>query len=354
MSSEKQAEFTKNLSLQSLQEKIRTLIQHERYSPHEKSCREYYFIYNTFGGFIMAIVRIEKSSNYTVISNYPLKDMNLSLKSIGLLCKMLSLPDGWEFSIKGLSLICKENKSTVQTCLNELEDNGYVITRSERNTKGQFAKIEYIIYETPIDKEKAAVRKAEKSPDMDIPDAEKPDAENPYTENRDTVKPDTEKQPQLNTNQSNKEKLNTDLLSIDSFHSGAMQKPASERSEGKKVSAKESAEYREIIKENINYDVLCFDHPARAERIDELVEIITETVCSGKKYIKVAGSELDTSIVRSQFLKLRSDHILFVIDCMDKSTSEITCMKSYLITALYNSLTTINHYYDAWVNHDEA
>ena len=279
------------------------------------------------------------------MSNYHLRDTRLSLKAVGLLSKILSLPEKWNYSVEGLVKICREKSDCIMNTIRELEQAGYIVRNQSRDENGCFGGIEYIIYEEPREPDASS----EERPDQDEPASEKPIPENP-----DTVKPSSEKPGQLNTNQSNKEKLNKDLLSIDSFHSGVMQKPAPERSEGKKVSAEEYAEYREIIKENINYDVLCYDHPARAERIDELVEIITETVCSGKKYIKVAGSELDTSIVRSQFLKLRSDHILFVIDCMDKSTSEITCMKSYLITALYNSLKTISHYYDAWVNHDEA
>ena len=297
----------------------------------------------------MAVFRVEKNSNYTVMSNYHLRDTRLSLKAVGLLSKMLSLPEKWNYSVEGLVKICREKSDCIMNTIRELERAGYIERNQRRDENGCYGPIEYIIYEEPREAEMA-----EESPNQDKPMLEEPRSEKPYPENPDTVKPSSEKLGQLNTYQSNKDKLNTDVLNIDSFHSCVMQKPAPERSERRKVSAEEYAEYREIIRENIDYDILCYDHPARAERIDELVEIITETVCSGKKYIKVAGSELDASIVRSQFLKLKAEHILFVIDCMDKSTSEITCMKSYLITALYNSLRTINHYYDAWVNHDEA
>lgn len=295
----------------------------------------------------MAVVRMEKTSNYTVISNYPLKDKNLSLKAIGLLCKMLSLPDGWEFSIAGLALICKENKGTVQTCLNELEDNGYVITRSERNKKGQFSKVEYTIYETPMDKEKAAKKKAEK-----CPDTVKPDAEEPYTENPDTVKPDTDNQPQLNTNQSNKKILNTHLSSIDSFLSTA--NAARSGSEKKRTgkSAEDHFVNLEAVKEQIGYDALVFDYPNDKEYIDELAMLISQVLSSESETIQLAKNKIPTQAVKQTFLTLDKENIIHVLDGLKQCGSNIRNIKQYVLTSLFNSASTINIDSFCKYNHD--
>ena len=95
-----------------------------------------------------SIIRVKKNENYCVICNYHLKDHNLSFKAKGLLSFMLSLPDNWNYSIKGLALISKESYKTIRTILKELELNKYLIIQKNQNIKGRFF-YEYIIYEKP-------------------------------------------------------------------------------------------------------------------------------------------------------------------------------------------------------------
>ena len=110
--------------------------------------------------------------------------------------------------------------------------------------------------------------------------------------------------------------------------------------------------YREIIKENICYDYLRSDLPYDHDRLEEILELLVETVCSTKKYIRVAGSDYPAEVVRSRLLKLDMEHIKFVFDCLKENTTKIRNIKQYLLTTLYNAPTTIGSYYSALVQHD--
>ena len=137
----------------------------------------------------MAIFRVNKNKDYTVMSNYHLRDANMSFKAKGLLSMMLSLPDDWDYSIKGIISISKENKTSIQSALKELEENKYLKRTKKQNEKGQFEYI-YDIYE-------------------------KPWTENPYIENLVTDYPCTENMPQINTNIQNTKKQNTKKQNTD-------------------------------------------------------------------------------------------------------------------------------------------
>ena len=106
-------------------------------------------------------------------------------------------------------------------------------------------------------------------------------------------------------------------------------------------------EYLEIIRENIDYD--CF---AEKEKVDELVEIMVDVVCSKRETVRVNGEDLPTEIVKNRFLKLDYSHIDYVLTALQKNTSEVRNIRAYLVTALYNAPATIGNYYSAWVNHD--
>lgn len=134
----------------------------------------------------MAVYRVNKNRSYTVMANYHLRDKTLSLKAVGLLSKMLSFNDGWQFSTKGLSAICKEGPDAVLAALRELEDAGYLVRHQSRDEKGRMSSMVFEIYEKP---------------QTGLPDTEKPHTEKPDTDNPFTGKPCTENPAQLNTNQ---------------------------------------------------------------------------------------------------------------------------------------------------------
>ena len=137
---------------------------------------------------MVGVIRVEKNQNYTVMSNYHLSDKNLTLKAIGLLSKILSLPDDWDYSINGLASICKEEKKAIRNTLKELENNGYLKREMIKDEKGRFD-YDYIIYEEPHILE---------------PCTQEPYALNGYADDG-----YAEKGTQLNTNQLNTKKENT-------------------------------------------------------------------------------------------------------------------------------------------------
>ena len=160
----------------------------------------------------MAVFRVEKNKGYTVMSNHHLRNKELSLKAKGLLSQMLSLPEDWDYTLAGLSLINREKIDAIREAVRELENAGYIQRSRERDEKGRLRGITYVIYEQP--------------PKLDLPTLEKPTLDNPTLEKPMLEKPTLENPTQLNkeiqkTNLPKKEKLNTDISSTHSipFHS---------------------------------------------------------------------------------------------------------------------------------------
>ena len=281
----------------------------------------------------MAVFRIERTRDYTVMSNHHLRDANLSLKAKGLLSMMLSLPEDWNYTTRGLAKICKEGVDAIGAALRELEAAGYIVRHKLRDRQGRISDTEYVIYEQP------QLRK---------PDTDSPDTENPYMD-----KPDTEKPAELNIEKSNTEKSITYGSSTDSipFREPAAARPP-ERKGRDAMSVTEIENYRDLILENIEYDYLCREFATYREDLDEIVELMVETVCARRKTTRIAGSDFLHEVVRSRFLKLDSEHIRFVMDSLQKNTTEVRNMKQYLLTVLFNAPTTISNHYTSQVNHD--
>ena len=281
----------------------------------------------------MAVFRIERTRDYTVMSNHHLRNANLSLKAKGLLSMMLSLPEDWNYTTRGLAKICKEGVDAIGAALRELEAAGYIVRHKLRDRQGRISDTEYVIYEQP------QLRK---------PDTDSPDTENPYMD-----KPDTEKPAELNIEKSNTQKSITDGSSTDSipFREPAAARPP-ERKGRDAMSVTEIENYRDLILENIEYDYLCREFATYREDLDEIVELMVETVCARRKTTRIAGSDFPHEIVQSRFLKLDSEHIRFVMDCLQKNTTEVRNMKQYLLTVLFNAPTTISNHYTSLVNHD--
>ena len=237
----------------------------------------------------MAVFRVERTRDYTVMCNHHLKDSNLSLKAKGLLSMMLSLPDEWNYTTRGLAAICKEGVDAIGKTLKELELAGYIIRRQLRGKDGRISDTEYTIFEKP--------RKS--SP----PDTTLPDTENPYLDNPDTEAPDTDNPAQLNTKKSNTQKSNTDLSSTHSFFLPA--------ADGMEVAMNRSP-----------------------------------TVKIGR------DAEYPTGFVQQRFEKITSMHIEKVMDGIRENTTRVWNTKAYLMAALFNSVSTIDNHYAMLVNHD--
>ena len=297
----------------------------------------------------MAVFRVERNTGYTVMSNHHLRNKELTLKAKGLLSQMLSLPEDWDYTLAGLSHINREKIDAIREAVKELEKAGYIVRSRERDEKGRLRGADYVIYEQP------------QPPTSDLPTLENPTLDNPTLEKPTQEKPTLENPTQLNKDISSKEQSITDLSSTHSipFHSlnplpyeqdEAATPPERKRTEAKTNSAIEI--YREIIKDNIDYDILIQDPKMDKDRLDEIVEIMLETVCTARKTIRIAGDDYPAELVKSKFMKLNSSHVEFVLDCMREKTTKIRNIKQYLKAVLFNAPSTIDSYYTALVNHD--
>ncbi len=291
----------------------------------------------------MAVFRIEKTRDYTVMSNHHLRDKSLSLKAKGLLSLMLSLPEEWDYTTKGLARICKDGVDSICAGVRELEEHGYVIRQRVRNPNGQLGAIEYTILEQPRPPE---------------PKPGKPERENPVLDNPEQASPvlgdpEQENPAQLNTKESSKDKSKKDLSSTEGSNP-ILSSPQTPRGSDRKGRdrMRERESYRELILENIEYDYLIRNHPLDRDRLDELVELMVDTVCSNREMIRIAGDDYPAEVVKSRFLKLNSSHIEYVLDRMRENTTYVRNIKKYLLAALYNAPATIDSYYTSLVNHD--
>ena len=295
----------------------------------------------------MAVFRIEKTRDYTVMSNYHLRDRSLSLKAKGLLSLMLSLPEDWDYTLKGLSLINRESIDAIRTAVWELERAGYIRREQGRDAKGKMADMVYTIYEQPV---------------LDNPALENPVLENPTSDNPTPGNPTLENPMQLNkdisrTNLPKKEKSNTDLSSNHSIpilspNPSPLREETAEPERKGTEAADAYSVYEEIIKDNIEYEHFIKHTNIDRERLDEIVSLILETVCTKRKTIRIAGDDYPAELVKAKFMKLNSSHIEFVFDCMKENTTKIRNIKQYLKAVLFNAPNTIDSYYTALVNHD--
>ena len=176
----------------------------------------------------MAVFRVERTRDYTVMSNHHLKNKDLSLKAKGLLSQMLSLPENWDYTLAGLSAINRESKDAIRSAVNELEKAGYIRRRQTVDSRGKFSGNEYIIYEQPQ------------------PSSASPSSGFPTTGNPSTEKPSPENPTQLKIDQVNIQEENTQGSNTHSILSGT---PDGKRSE---MNRNEIEQYRALIEENID------------------------------------------------------------------------------------------------------
>ena len=236
----------------------------------------------------MAVFRIEKTRDCTVMSNHHLRDMSLSLKAKGLLSLMLSLPENWDYTMKGLARICKDGIDSISGGIRELEEHGYLIRERVRGANGQLGSIEYTILEQP------------KEP---TPAQEKPIRENPVQVNPTLVTPVQEEPAQLNKEESSNYPSRTDLSSTELSNPirSNPPTPVGARMGTDRMGAREC--YREVILDNIEYSYLVQDSHIDREQLDEIVDLIVDTVCSARKVIRIAGDDYPADVVKSRFMK---------------------------------------------------
>ena len=251
------------------------------------------------------------------MSNHHLRNMEISLKAKGLLSVMLSLPDNWDYTIKGLSIINKEGLDSIRSTIHELELAGYVERKRTRDLRGRFHTSEYIIREKPVSP-------VSENPTLDVPTQVPPMSGNPTQISKEVIK---------------KDKSITDLSITHSF----FQAQSAEGMNGD--------DERNRIKSQIEYD--CMTERYSRRQLDELVEIMLEVALNRSQTIRIGrDQEYPREYVQERFSKINASHIERVMEGIEDNQTPVKSTKAYLLAVLFNSVSTIDHYYTIHANAD--
>ena len=280
----------------------------------------------------MAVFRVEKTKDFTIMSNHHLRNTELSLKAKGLLSLMLSLPEDWDYTTKGLAHICKDGVDSITTALKELERHGYLTRQRLRYDNGQLGDIEYTIHEQPVSTENTGL-----SPKRENPRQVKPEQAKPKQ-----AEPEQENPAQLNTNRSNTNSEKTYPPNTQ----GENPYPSIHLKERQG----DVAAIRDSVQSQIGYD--CLVTPYNRDRMDEIVELMVEILCTGRETITISGAEYPAELVRERMRKINSMHIEYIFGCLEQNASRVRNIKKYLLTTLFNAPATMGNYYDAQVRYD--
>lgn len=269
----------------------------------------------------MSVFRIEKTKDFTVMSNHHFKNKNLSLKAKGLLSLMLSLPEEWDYTTRGLACICKDGVDSISTALKELESEGYLIRERVRREDGSLGKMQYIIYEHPVNKPSISENPESEGPQENNPVKEKPEMEKPKQDFPVQAKP-----AQLITNISSTDGSNT-YLTKDKIRLNARASCAE--------TMKQAEEYRRIIEKNIRFDALALKYGS--ERVGEIIELMMEPFYSMSQVFYIGKKKYPKEAVRSKYLGITAHQMEQVFEQFDRTTKKVHNPKSYVLTLLYNA-----------------
>ena len=291
----------------------------------------------------MPVFRVDKSRDFTVVANCIFKDRSLSAKAKGILVEMLSLPESWDFTLKGLTTLFTDGIDSIRQGINELEARGYIVRERKRDARGRLGGMEYVIYETPH-------KAVENSPVCASPKEDNPTAENPTQESSTEEMPTTYKE-LSNSNTysiSMTKEENTDSFLPEISENFEDCAPV-EKSGRKEVTATFSA--REEIKKQIEYDILV--QRCQPVQLDELVEIMLEVKMNLSPTTRFSRDEVyPTVYVQDRYSKLTSEHIEQVLDGIRENTSKVLHTKAYLMKCLFNAPETFENKVAMDVNHD--
>ncbi len=169
-------------------------------------------------------------------------------------------------------------------------------------------------------------------------------------ENHDSGEVKITDQEPLKSRSNNTEYNNTDFSDTDSFPFTSFREDHGR--ETKRSDANQRERYREILSGNISYEILLQDYPLDRDILTEILELMVDTVCTTRSTVRISGDDKPAEVVKSQFLKLDSEHIRFVMDGLKDNTTRIRNMRQYLLATLYNAPLTIGNYYRSLVSHD--
>ena len=275
------------------------------------------------------------------MANHHLKNKSLSLKAKGIMSVMLSLPEDWDYTLRGLAYISKESIDAIREGVKELETAGYIIRSRSRNEKGQLAGADYVIYEhpQPISENSTQADGTPQDSSQDHPPQQppvlvKPAQEKPTLDFPTQEKPTLEKPTQLNTKGIRTYPEITHTASIHPIH----------QSKPDEMDGMDVDRCRREVRERIDYYALVEDPQESVAQLNEIVELMVETLCSTNPAIRIAGSEYPAEMVKDRFTKLTDRHIGYVTSCLRKNTTQIHNIKKYLLTALFNAPSTFDHH----------
>ena len=291
----------------------------------------------------MPVIRVDKSRDITVVSNCIFKDRSLSAKAKGILVEMLSLPESWDFTLKGLTTLFTDGIDSIRQGINELEARGYMVRERKRDARGRLGGMEYVIYETPH-------KAVENSPVCALPEKDNPTAGNPTQESSIEEMPTTYKE-LSNSNTysiSMTKEENTDSFLPEVSENIEDCVPV-EKSGRKEVT--ETSTAREEIKKQIEYSIL--SQRCQPLQLDELVEIMLEVKMNLSPTTRFSRDEVyPTVYVQDRYSKLTSEHIEQVLDGIRENTSKVLHTKVYLMKCLFNAPETFENKVAMDVNHD--
>lgn len=296
------------------------------------------------------IYRSEKTKNFTIVDNRLLRSPNLSLKAIGLMVKVLSLPDSWKFSTSGLSAICKEGKSAVKSTLDELKKWGYLKVTKRTPDQTQSGRIEYVytFYEYS---DKDTLQKNDTDSFNSAAQEIEPSTSNETYQNngeQDSEKQSldiqtTETQFQDNTSQSNTKykKKNNEIINYElSINHSVSGNNAGGNSSDRKMDRynSEFEKYTELVKERIDYCNFV-EWLEDEEEAEEIVMMIARQICSRKPIECICGQEYPREAVKSVMLKVNISNLEDAIETVYHSDN-VRNFEKYLISTLFNTVNT--------------
>lgn len=359
----------------------------------------------------MQKVKTDRTGNFTVINNYHLHDKNISTSAKTLMTLLLSLPDDWKLSVKGAAKILNESEYAVRRMIKELEEGGYLKKEQRKHENGRYGEVEFTIYEVPHQEEQESITDAEDSVPAPITCEPAPDSKEQtasgYADEESPVftglsplveisqagnshmvkphmvkpfmeKPSAEILTLQNTN-NNKILNNNPINPNPVYHDGSTGKERTNKIKAPSQCGTDSPcfrqvkphtagygkgaavprgglyrKYRELVLGNIGYDSLKISLPHEIDTVDGLVELMLEVLCGTKPYIRVSGSDYPAELVRARFLKLRCDHMIYILDCLRENTSDVRNVRQYLLAVLFNASATMEGYYTLRVGYDLA
>ena len=301
--------------------------------------------------------REQMQGGYTVLPNQILRTREMSYKARYLLAQMLSMSEAWQYTVAGMAKVCGMGRDAVRTAMVELETLGY-LARSQSRANGRFSHNVYIIREVPVEVEAAPAeakpQALPKEDDLAMPAA----SAAPSTAQESVSAPLADSPLPVSTLpenlplRKNKGKKYQEKKYQDSLPSHSPIYPIYPSSREKFVGILEWNTCLSKYKRQVEYDTLLFDHPEWKERLDELLELMTEASCCPAPTQRIGGCQVSTEVVRARYAKIDMFIMDYIFDKLSTTIQPIRNIRQYLRTVLFHAPSTCTHDYDARVRWD--